>query len=690
MSDLLLELFSEEIPARMQSHAAKELESRVVLALDAARLVKSNIKAYVTPRRLALHVSGLPAMQPDMTVEKKGPRTSAPAQAVDGFCQSAGITKEKLEVRGEGKDATYFAVVEQKGGPTADVLKPVLEAILKDFPWPKSMRWGATALSWVRPLRSMICLFDNTIIPIEFGHLVAGNVTQGHRFLSTGTITVNAPGEYIAALEKAHVIADAATRKDIIRKQAHELAASAGGALREDEGLLEEVTGLVEWPVCLMGEFETHYLDLPPEILILEMKHHQKYFAVTVKDGKVLNRFITVSNVTANDGGKSIIHGNQRVLRARLEDGRFYWVQDKKKPLASFNVGLEKMIFHAKLGTVAEKVKRITSLSGKLAAQVGGVDMKQVEKAASLCKADLVSGVVGQFPELQGMMGRYYAIEHGEDAVLADAIRDHYKPVGADDALPGSKVAAMVALADKFDSIVGLYSAGEKPTGSKDPFALRRSALGIIRILLEFELRLPLKAVLTMTAEQYAVPKDKQAALVEEILLFFSDRLKVILKEQGVRHDLIEAVFDGGNEDDIVRLMARVKALESFLGSEDGTNMVAAYRRATNIVRKEEKKDGKAYTGAVEAAKLIEPQEKALFEKLSALQQPVLQAVEKEQFVEAMGQLAMLRPAVDAFFDAVMVNTEDAALRETRLNLLGFMRKMLDNVANFDVLSGKE
>lgn len=688
MSDLLFEIFSEEVPARMQTRAAMELSLRVTAALKEAQLSYSICTPYVTPRHLAVHVSDIPDSQPDITIEKKGPRTSAPAQAIDGFCQSVGHKKEELEVRGEGKDATYFAVIEQKGMPTKEALKTILEKILSEFPWPKSMRWGAYPESWVRPMTSLLCLFGKDVVPVKFGHLTAGNITCGHRFLAPEAITIAEAKEYEAKLEAAKVIVDAAKRKAKIREQLAALAKEAKATVREDEGLLEEVTGLVEWPVCLMGEFEAHYLSLPPEILILEMRHHQKYFALYGNDGKLANRFITVGNMVTDDGGKAIIHGNQRVIRARLEDGRFYWEQDRKKKLVSFNDGLKKMIFHAKLGTVEEKVQRLIRLVGEISPYAPGVDIGSLNKATLLCKSDLVSGVVGQFPELQGVMGRYYALEHKEDAAVADAIRDHYKPQGAEDELPSTLEGAVIALSDKLDSIVGLYSAGEKPTGSKDPFALRRAALGIIRIVLERGLRLSLRKVILAAAAGYKLDAKKSKELADEILLFFSDRLKVILKDKGVRHDLIEAVFDGGNEDDIVRLMARVEALAAFLSTEDGANLLAAYRRAVNIVLKEEKKDGVAYAGTVNAGNLQEPAEKALYEKLTQIQQPVENAVKNENYKEAMGHIAALRAPVDTFFDTVMVNAEDKALRETRLNLLGFIRKMLDKVANFNLISG--
>jgi glycyl-tRNA synthetase beta chain len=678
MPDLLLELFSEEIPARMQTSAAEELRARLVHSLGDARLEHGAVHSFVTPRRLAVRVEELPAVQPDREVERKGPRVTAPAQAIEGFCASTGLKRETLDVRGD----TYFAVIREEGKPAAEALKPLIEDILKNFPWPKSQRWGSYSMQWVRPLRSILCVLDNDIIPLAFGHLTAGNTTFGHRFLAPDALVIHSPAEYESVLHNAKVLADAALRKERIRTQALAAAAAQGVEVRLDEGLLEEVTGLVEWPVCLMGKFDEQYLSLPPEVLILEMKHHQKYFACHEKDGSISRHFLLVSNMVTADGGAAIVQGNQRVLRARLDDGRFYWEHDRDTPLARWESGLEKMIFHAKLGTVAEKVSRITALVQELSI---GADTEQARRAATLCKSDLVSGMVGQFPELQGVMGRYYALAQGENAEIADAVRDHYKPVGAEDDVPTAPVSIAVALADKLDTLAGLFAAGEKPTGSKDPFALRRAALGVIRILLTHRLRLPLASAIRAALRHYsfAVPPTTEA----ELLAFFSDRLKVLLKGEGVRHDLSDAVFALG-EDDLVRLVARVRALESFLATVDGANLLAAYTRACNILKKEEKKYGVPYNGTVDAAHLAVPEEQALHAALGIVRESVERALEQENFAEAMQQMATLRQPVDRFFEAVIVNAEDPVLRANRLHLLARIRRTLDSVANFSKIEG--
>lgn len=705
MPSLLLELFSEEIPARMQAAALAELETRIAKTLDEARLKPSKIEGFVTPRRIAVIAHDLPGAQPDLTVEKKGPATTAPAQAIEGFCKSAGLSKEQLETRDVKGQATYFAVVHQQGQPAKEALVSLIENALKDFPWPKSMRWGATSMSWVRPLRSILCLLDHDIIPVTLGHVKAGNTTHGHRFLSgrhsraggNDVITVSHPHDYVSLLEEHYVIADAAKRKASILDQARKAATDHGLMLKEDEGLLNEVTGLVEWPVVLIGTFDKAFLSLPPEVPILEMRHHQKYFALLNKDGSLANHFIITANMIAVDDGNKIIAGNERVVRARLEDGKFFWEQDKKKPLAEWAKGLDDMLFHAKLGSVGEKVKRIVALSKTLAEKIGA-DAKKAERVATLCKADLVSGMVGEFPELQGVMGRYYALEQSEPADIADAIRDHYKPQGAEDSLPEGRLAITAALADKLDSLCGLFAAGEKPTGSKDPFALRRSTLGIIRIILQNKLRFSLRDTLKTSLAAYpdSLCHTKAAAdpsaspqndVIDELLSFFSDRLKVILKNDGMRHDVIEAVFEGGKEDDLVRLVARARAIQAFIGTEDGKNLLAGYKRAANILEKEEKKDNIAYTGPVDTALLQEPQEQALHRELENNGAEMSSHLKNENYIAVMKAVARLRPVVDAFFDQVMVNAEDKKIRENRLKLLSHMRGLLDSIANFRLVA---
>jgi glycyl-tRNA synthetase beta chain len=689
MADLLLELMSEEIPARMQADASRELQSRLERTLKDAHLEFNTVTSFVTPRRLAVRVEGLPQTQPDTTAERKGPRTDAPAAAIEGFCRSAGVEKDALEIR----DGVYFHVSHQQGQATHIALKPLIETVITNFPWPKSQRWGAHALTWVRPLRSIVCLLDNTIIPVTLGHITASNTTEGHRFLSQGSITIASPASYETTLRDHYVIASAAERKHYIAEQAQSLAKQEGFVLHSDDRLLDEVIGLVEWPTCYIGSFEEDFLKLPPEVLILEMRHHQKYFALKNHDGSLANRFLVVSNMLTTDGGKAVVHGNGRVLRARLSDGRFFWEQDNLKPLQEHNAGLEHMIFHAKLGTVAAKVARITRISALIAPAIPQANATHIARAATLCKADLMSGMVGEFPELQGVMGRYYALAQGEDAAIADAIRDHYKPAGAEDSLPTQPTSIAIALADKLDSLVGLFAAGEKPTGSKDPCALRRAALGIIRIIAENHLRLPVRNLFAQTLEGLASAlQANKDALITELLGFFHDRLKVMLRDKNISHDIIEAVQSNGtdSEDDIVRLIARARALEDFMLTDDGENMLAGYRRAANIVTREEKKDSTSYQRSVHASLLTEDAEKNLFAQLQKVAQPIDTAIQAEQFVDAMQHVAQLRAPVDAFLDKVMVNAENPDIRINRLCLLAQVSGLLDKIANFGLITTRE
>lgn len=718
MADLLLELFSEEIPARMQADAQQHWQSQLQAALGATSLT-----AYSTPRRIAVWVKDLPEKQADLSAELKGPKVGAPDAAVQGFLKKTGLTLEQLEQR----DSVYFATVHQKGRPTAEVLKEAIEKILSEFPWPKSMRWGSGSTSWVRPLHSILCIFGGEVVPVEFAGITAGNTTRGHRFLAPDAITISDASHYEAALEKAYVIASRAKRKEKIKSSTEALVAKEGLVLKEDAGLLEEVTGLVEWPTPLLGKIDDTFMDLPPEVLISEMRAHQKYFALLNKDGTFSNRFVITSNMVAADGGKNIIAGNERVLRARFADGRFFWDSDRKKKLADWAKGLETVTYHAKLGTIAEKVARVSKLAGELSANVKGADKAKVERAAALAKADLVTGMVGEFPELQGVMGRYYAQQQSEPKEVADAIRDHYLPLGPDSPVPTEPTAICVALADKIDTLTGMFATGERPTGSKDPFALRRAALGVIRIVLENNIRLNLRefledapvttVALHMAHEKLARKTDAKLAdpnikdlkvgkylalnesayedfpdgacqrIAAELLAFITDRLKVQLKDKGVRHDLIAAVSALG-EDDLVRLTARVNALQTLLASEDGVNLLAAYKRAANILRIEEKKDGKTYAPAPEASKLAAAEEKTLFESLAKTLPMVKTALTNEDFAGAMKQVAALRAPVDAFFDKVTVNADDANLRVNRLMLLAQIRTTLDEIANFALIEG--
>lgn len=694
MAELFLELFSEEIPARMQTRASEDLKRLVTDKLKDAGLAFTGAAAYATPRRLALTVDGLPQAQPDVTDEKRGPRVGAPEQAVQGFLKSAGLASlDQCEKRDTGKGEFWFAVVKKKGVKTAALLPALLSESFAALPWPKSMRWAGHQYRWVRPLHSIVATFDG--VPLEGAIDLGGSsikfgcTTRGHRFLDPRPIKVAHFGDYKTKLGEGYVIVDPAERRSAIREQADKLAASAGLSVKPDDALLDEVTGLVEWPVALIGRIDEQFMDIPPEVLTTSMRVNQKYFSLLDKTGKLAPRFIVVANMQTKDSGKAIVAGNERVLRARLSDAKFFWDQDRKVKLEERVPALKDIVFHAKLGTVADKVSRMEALAAELVPFIPGADVDQTRSAALLAKADLTSGMVGEFPELQGVMGRYYAMHEGEKQAVADAIAEHYAPLGPTDRCPTAPISVAVALADKIDSLVGFFAIDEKPTGSKDPFALRRAALGVIRLIVENKLRLPLNKVFAAAHQSYANRKTAFSALQpRELLDFFADRLKVALREKGVRHDLISAVFALGGEDDLVRLLARVDALKRFLDSEDGANLLVAYRRASNIVRIEEKKDSKTYNSGVDGALLRQDEEKALHRALAASGEAGGQALDGEDFTGAMAALARLRAPVDAFFDKVTVNTEDADLRANRLRLLSEIRATLNRVADFSQIEG--
>jgi len=670
MPELLLELFSEEIPARMQAGAARDLERLMVGALSDRGLLFEGIKAFSGPRRLTLSIAGLPVKQADVREELKGPRVDAPAPAIEGFLKKTGLTREQLKIEASPKGDFYVAVIARAGRDTAQVLAEVVPEAMAKLPWPKSMRWvPGEAVRWVRPLRSILCIFDGEVVPFTFAGVESARTTLGHRFLSEGAITVRRFEDYEAALKKAHVILDAEERAAIIFEGVKSAAFVHGLEMIPDEGLLAEVSGLAEWPVVYVGSIEDRFMAVPAEILQTSMRTHQKYFALRDPGtGRMANRFAVVANMVAEDGGKEIVAGNERVLRARLSDAKFFWDEDRKRSLESRVDDLKGIVFHAKLGTQYERVERIVALAGEIAGKIGA-DVEKARRAARLAKADLTSGVVGEFPELQGVMGRYYALHDGEDSAIADAIRDHYRPVGPSDAVPAEKTAIAVALADKLDQLSSFFAVGEKPTGSGDPFALRRAALGVIRIILENRLRLPLTGS-------------------GDLLSFFADRLKVALKEKGTRHDLIDAVFSLGNEDDLVRLVARVEALQAFLKTDNGRNLLAGYKRAANILKVEEKKDGRTYISEVDEALLAEPADKALHAALGAAIAAIGPALEAEDFAAAMREMAALRGPVDGFFEAVKVNADDPRLRENRLHLLAGLRAALHRVADFSKIEG--
>ncbi len=696
MADLLLELFSEEIPARMQVQAAKDLERLVVGALSDRGLLFEAATGFAGPRRLTLAITGLPFKQPDVSEEKKGPRVGAPEKAIEGFLKSAAVTLDQCEKRSDGKGEFYVAVIARKGRETIDVLAEVLPEAIGKLPWPKSMRWGDGSFRWVRPLHSIVATFDGEVIPFEIdlsspvyggggpqsggggGHranlIRSGNTTRGHRFLSKGEITVRRFEDYEKALRAAYVILEGQERRETILHDARQKAFALSLELIEDEGLANEVMGLAEWPVVLIGQIDPDFMDVPPEILQTSMRTHQKYFALRdPARGKLANRFAVVANMIADDGGYEIVAGNERVLRARLSDAKFFWDQDRKVKLAERVGALKDIVFHAKLGTQLERVERIEALAVEIARalKLTPMEVEQAKRAARLVKADLTSGVVGEFPELQGVMGRYYALHDGEPQEVADAIRDHYKPLGPSDAVPMSPVSIAVALADKLDTLTGFFAIGEKPTGSGDPYALRRAALGVIRIALGRNVRLALRSIRNFS---------------DELLSFFADRLKVALREKGVRHDLIDAVFALGNEDDLVRLVRRVEALQAFLRTDDGANLLTGYKRAANILRIEEKKDKREYRGIPEGLRQEEEQE--LQAALVRCKVEAAKALSAEDFEGAMKALASLRVPVDRFFDKVTVNTDDKVLRENRLKLLSQIVETAHQVADFSKIEG--
>ena len=701
MPDLLLELLTEEIPARMQAVAAEEFGRLIEIAFDQVKLVHAGIATYVTPRRLTLTVDGLPLAQPDATEERRGPRVGSPEAAVQGFLKSAGISSlRECEERDTGKGVFYFATIRRAGRPTAEVLPELLRAAILELPWPKSMRFPAAKFRWVRPLVSILSVFDGRMLPLELDGIPVGFATRGHRFLSAASFGVRNFADYRQELRNFHVILDAAERKSIIASALAAEAGKLGLTVKEDAALLDEVTGLVEWPVVLMGRIEPEFMGLPPEVLTTSMRTHQKYFACLDGKGALAPNFLLVSNMVADDGGRAIIAGNERVLRARLSDAKFFWDQDRKVTLASRVPKLAERVFHAKLGSMLDKVERIKRLGVTIAARIG-TDGTLVLRAAELAKADLSTGMVGEFPELQGVMGRYYAVHDGEAPKIAAAIAEHYSPLGPSDACPAAPISVAVALADKIDTLVGFFMIDEKPTGSRDPYALRRAALGVIRLILENKLRINLVeqfsrarqcfttgSMADSTVEVGRSAQEGEGTLESDLLEFFADRLKVALRDQGVRHDLVAAVFALGGEDDLVRLLARVEALGTFLRAEDGANLLIAYKRATNIVRIEEGKDKSRYADRPDAALFKEAAESVLAQRLADATAKSAAALTREDFGGAMAALASLRAPVDEFFAKVTVNVEDRALRANRLRLLSQIRDTLNRVADFSQIEG--
>lgn len=690
MPQLLLEIFSEEIPARMQQGAARDLQRMVSDRLKAAGLTWEALTTYAGPRRLTLVIDGLPTATPDREEEVKGPRASAPEQALEGFLRKTGLMRDQLTER----DGVLFAVLSSKGRATTDLVAETVDQVIRTFPWPKSMRWGAGTLRWVRPIKRILCLFDGKVVPFEIDGIQSDAITEGHRFLGSGELLrVSDFVDYRTQLEKNFVQLDVADRKLRILEQAKAACAARGLALVDDDGLLDEVAGLAEWPTPILGDMDPQFLALPPEVVRLSMKVHQKYFAVRdpSKDGLAPN-FLVVANVEATDGGKALAAGNSRVLSARLNDARFFWDEDQKVGFDAWNAKLSGVTFHAKLGTLAERVERIAALAREIAPLVGA-DAEEAETAARLSKADLLSGMVSEFPELQGIMGGYYARLAGHSDAIADAVRDHYKPQGPADTVPTAPVTVAVALADKLDTLVGFFAIDEKPTGSKDPFALRRAALGILRLILNNEIRLGLTndafapATALITKQGKVERQVDKLSLSSELASFFADRLTVLLRDQGQRHDLVAAVFALG-DDDLVRIVRRVEALAAFLATDDGANLLAGYKRASNILRAEEKK-GSLPTGMVQTGLPNQPEaETTLAFAVGAARTAVEAALEAEDFAAAMTALARLRAPVDRFFDDVLVNSDIPAERENRLKLLGQVRDVMGQVADFGQIAG--
>jgi len=695
MAELLIELFSEDIPARMQFRASEDFKKLVTDKLTAAGLTFGRVEAHSTPRRLVLVVDGLPLQSPDVNVERKGPRVGSPDQAIQGFLKASGLDSlDKCEQREVGKASFWFAVEKKPGRAATEVLAEIIPVAMAELPWPKSMRWSDGRVNWVRPLHSILAVFDGKPLTGGFdlggslGLVPFGNIVRGHRFLSPAPFTVSDFADYKVKLADAHVVLTREDRKAKILRDAEALAHAAGLTLNPDPALLEEVAGLVEFPVVLIGSIDPSFMDVPSEVLITSMRANQKYFALSTPEGKMAAKFIVVANTATVDGGAAIVAGNERVLRARLSDAKFFWDRDRETKLEDRVPALRDVTFHAKLGTVYDKVERTTALAAQIAKLIGA-DAEQAARAALLTKADLVTGVVGEFPEVQGVMGRYYALGQGEPAAVADAISDHYKPVGPSDNCPTAPVSIAVALADKIDTLVGFFAIDEKPTGSKDPYALRRAALGVIRLVLENGLRLRLTDVFTTAHALFKVeglaPADKVAA---DLVGFFADRVKVALRDKGARHDLVEAVFALGAEDDLVRVPARVEALAALVGSEDGKNLLAASKRASNILRIEEKKDGKPHDGAPDTSLFAVDEERALAAALAEAEVATKPLLAKEDFGSVMAVLAKLRGPVDAFFEKVTVNADDAGLRANRLKLLANIRSVLNGVADFSKIEG--
>ena len=701
MPDLLIELFSEEIPARMQARAREDLKKLVTDGLVNAGLTYASAGAFSTPRRLTLTVEGLTPNSPTTREERKGPRTDAPEAALEGFLRSTGLTREQLVACDDKKGQVWFAVIERAGRPAAEIVAEVLDSTIRNFPWPKSMRWGAGNLRWVRPLHSILCLLSDetgaTVVPLTVDGIAAGNTTRGHRFMAPNAFAVSGFDDYAAKLRRARVILDSHEREEAIRQHAANLAFARGWEIVPDDALLAEVAGLVEWPVPLMGVIEERFLDLPPEVLQTSMKEHQKFFSArNAKTGRI-EGFVTVANIETPDDGATILAGNQRVLAARLSDAAFFWENDlreAKAGMAAWAEGLKSVTFHNKLGSQADRIARIAALAREIAPLVGA-DADQAERAAKLAKLDLRSAMVGEFPELQGTMGRYYALAAGEPEAVADAARDHYSPLGPSDDVPIAPVSVAVALADKIDTLTGFWAIDEKPTGSKDPFALRRAALGVIRLISHNAARAGLVTLIASGLTGHGMnsagmDEDDYAGVAEgtDLLSFLHDRLKVHLRDQGIRHDIIDAVLAQPGNDDLVLVVNRATALNAMLQTDDGKNLTQGLKRAGNILAQAEEKDGVEYSFGADVKFAETDAERALFTALDTAEPAIKQAIAAEDFPAAMAAIAALRAPIDAFFDTVQVNTDNQILRRNRLNLLHRIRAAGQQIADFTKVEG--
>lgn len=682
MSELLLELFSEEIPSRMQNKARQDLARLVTAGLKEAGLHFGEVQSFATPRRLTLLIKDVPAKSSDVREERKGPRVDAPERALEGFLRSTGLTIEECEIHDDKKGQFYMAVIDREGRSAELIIAEVVTNVVRNFPWPKSMRWGAGKLKWVRPLHSILCVLGTKAVKFQVDGIKSDNKTSGHRFLGGKPFKVKNFKDYSETLLKRHVVLEGEDRAAIILRDAKAVAKKGRFTLVDDAGLLSEAAGLVEWPVVLMGSFDKEFLDVPSEVLISTLKSHQKCFSL--KKGKnLVNRFILVSNLEADDDGAEIIAGNERVIRARLSDAKFFWDNDLARPLEDLLPKLDEIVFHAKLGTVGARVTRLEGLSSHIAKEIGA-DQSLAAKAAKFAKADLVSETVYEAPDMQGIAGRYLALAEGMESEVALAIEDHYKPQGPTDDVPSAPVSIAVALAEKLDILTGFWVIDEKPTGSKDPFALRRAALGVIRIVLENELRLPLREMFQAVRKDFA----QSAALTDDLLSFFADRLKVHLRDLGVRHDLIDAVFSLGGQDDLLMIVKRVEALRNFLETEDGANVLAGVKRAENILSIEEKKDKQKYSGKPDEALFQLAQERVLHKAIEKASKAVTKHISNEEFEDAMGEIAKLRQPIDRFFEDVIVNDEDGAQRVNRLKLLSAIREVSLSVAQFGKIEG--